>query len=386
MFNDTLEDVHVVAGQTAVLPCFARYKGEHKIIWMNPQRILFSNEKIIVIDDRRISVESSPEGDWNLKIKHVQHNDSGEYLCQINTSPVKIKRVKLHVQVPAHILNRGSSRDTDIKEGHDLSLSCKATGIPRPNITWFMKPLEAMETKEYLNVIGETLQVRNIQRYQSGHYVCMAYNNVPPAVTREMLVQVQYVPIVKLLNTRLGQTRGKETILECSVTSYPRANIRWIKNGVKIIHSFKHRLELYPRKHNTYTLTLQIVYINHDDYGEYVCEAENLLGSQRASMVLYEYHEPTTRTEALTTPIPRTTTFDRDFYERVMNHHNKKDNDRQYVLSDGSRSGYDYNEYDYNRDRTDYLKNSKGSGLELTPNVACVFAALLLNIVSLISL
>ena len=65
---------------------------------MNPKRILFSNEEKIVIDDNRVHVQSSPDGDWNLHIEHVRYNDSGEYTCQINTSPVKIKRVFLYVQ------------------------------------------------------------------------------------------------------------------------------------------------------------------------------------------------------------------------------------------------------------------------------------------------
>lgn len=65
---------------------------------MNPKRILFSKEDAIVIADGRVSVETTREGGWNLKIKHVRYNDSGEYSCQINTHPVKIKRVLLQVQ------------------------------------------------------------------------------------------------------------------------------------------------------------------------------------------------------------------------------------------------------------------------------------------------
>ena len=42
-----------------------------------------------------------------------------------------------------------------------------------------------------LNTQGESLYIKNIKRYQSGHYVCLANNNVPPATTREMLVKVQ---------------------------------------------------------------------------------------------------------------------------------------------------------------------------------------------------
>ena len=94
-------------------------------------------------------------------------------------------------------------------------------------------------------------------------------------------------PVVKLLNTRLGQVVGKETMLECSVTSYPRAKVDWIKNGVKIEHSYKYRLELFPGEYDTVSLTLLIYYVNAHDYGDYTCEARNRMGIDRATMVLY---------------------------------------------------------------------------------------------------
>ncbi|XP_045156620.2 limbic system-associated membrane protein-like isoform X2 [Mercenaria mercenaria] len=368
LFNEALVDINVIAGQTAVLPCSALHKGDHKIIWMNPRRILFSNEETIVIDDRRVGVESTKQGDWNLRIKHVQHNDSGEYTCQINTSPVKIKRVRLHVQVPAHILNELSSRDVDVPEGGDVVLTCKATGIPQPNITWFLKPIGAEQNKECpfadLNTEGESLYIQNIKRYQSGHYVCLAYNGVPPATTREMLVKVQYVPIIKLLNSRLGQSLGKETILECSVTSHPRAKISWYKNGVQINHSYKFRQEVYPGKHDTYSLTLQILYINKHDYGDYTCEAENRMGTEHATMVLYEYKEPTSRTKRTTTYIPFTTkSYDDDYYEMIDKFNQEKKTD-EYV-ADGEKytpqNSYSNNNnkiYAENADKSNYLRNT----------------------------
>lgn len=360
LFNDALVNVYEVAGHTAILPCSALHKGDHKIIWMNPRRILFSQEETIVIDDRRVDVERTDHGDWNLRIKHVQHNDSGEYTCQINTSPVKIKRVRLHVQVPAYILNEMSSRDVDVEEGKDVELTCKATGIPNPNITWFVKPLTAEETKEYLNIEGPTLYIDNIKRYQSGRYVCLAYNGVPPATTREMLVQVQYVPIVRLLNTRLGQILGKETILECSVTSHPRAKITWIKNGVQIPHSYKYRQELYPGKHpDAYTFTLQILYINKHDYGDYTCEAENRMGRERATMTLYEYKEPSSRPSSTTTSIPFTTT-DNYFRQNPWQIYGQQKKSEQYAVlaDDDQHIPRDNGRNNENMDRTDYFRDS----------------------------
>lgn len=351
LFNEDVVKVHVTAGLTAKLPCSAVHKGVHRIIWMNPKRILFSNEEKIVIDDNRVHVQSSLDGDWNLHIEHVRYNDSGEYTCQINTSPVKIKRVFLYVQVPSFILNKDSSRDIDVEEGKDVSLTCKVTGVPFPNVTWFRMSIVASENKEYLDVEGETLFISNIRRYQGGKYACLAYNGVPPAVTREIEVKVQYPPLVKLTNTKLGQRIGKETILECKVTSYPRAKITWIKNGVAIEHSYKYRLELYSGLMDSYTLTLQIQYLNKNDYGDYTCEAENRMGIERATMLLYEYKESSTKSDFIAAYIPSTTAYDliennydwtgTDVKHVSDNEHVEQSDDNGHALSNVHKEKYD---------------------------------------------
>ncbi|XP_052791506.1 opioid-binding protein/cell adhesion molecule-like [Mya arenaria] len=369
VFNDAVSEVKAIAGSTAVLPCTVMNKGEHTIIWMNPKRILFSNEDKIVIDDKRVGVINTAQGDWNLRLEHVRYNDSGEYSCLLNTKPVKIKRVYLFVQVPAHILNQESSRNMDVEEGRNVTLQCKATGVPQPNITWFRRPFIALESKEYLSPEGEKLHITDIQRFQAGVYVCLAYNGVPPAVTREMEVHVQYTPVVKLLNTRLGQSLGKETILECSVTSYPRARIAWIKNGMSIKHSYKYRLELYPGNHNTYILTLQIVTINVHDYGDYTCEAENRMGAERATMTLYEYKDPTpSPPPTTTTAAPRRKTSPMflpgyDYYDPYMPGYQNKHYEIQSVLADGGQQ-YDGKGYDGAPfpDRQGYMRDGSHRG------------------------
>ena len=50
-----------------------------------------------IIHDQRISVERPFMKDWNLHIRQVNQSDSGEYLCQINTKPVKSKKILLHI-------------------------------------------------------------------------------------------------------------------------------------------------------------------------------------------------------------------------------------------------------------------------------------------------
>ena len=64
---------------------------------MNPRKTLISTDDSRYIDDSRLSVERPKIEDWNLMIREVRHNDSGEYMCQVNTKPVKIKRIYLFV-------------------------------------------------------------------------------------------------------------------------------------------------------------------------------------------------------------------------------------------------------------------------------------------------
>lgn len=50
-----------------------------------------------IINDERISVERPRLRDWNLLIRDVHYSDQGNYVCQINTLPIKSNSVLLNV-------------------------------------------------------------------------------------------------------------------------------------------------------------------------------------------------------------------------------------------------------------------------------------------------
>ena len=64
---------------------------------MGPRGKMLTMSDKRIIHDQRISVERPFMKDWNLHIRQVNQSDSGEYLCQINTRPVKSKKVLLHI-------------------------------------------------------------------------------------------------------------------------------------------------------------------------------------------------------------------------------------------------------------------------------------------------
>lgn len=94
-------------------------------------------------------------------------------------------------------------------------------------------------------------------------------------------------PEVRLPNRKIGQVRGKTTILECEITAYPQILSLWRRNGKDIIRNSKYMTEIYNDGGNKVSLILKIQSLEEDDYGEYECYAHNLLGDDSERMVLY---------------------------------------------------------------------------------------------------
>jgi hypothetical protein len=68
-----------------------------QVVWTDRFSTTLTYDISRIIDDDRIGVERPFTNDWNLLIHSVKYSDAGKYVCQINTKPVKIKTVMLHV-------------------------------------------------------------------------------------------------------------------------------------------------------------------------------------------------------------------------------------------------------------------------------------------------
>ncbi|CAI9730932.1 opioid-binding cell adhesion molecule homolog [Octopus vulgaris] len=308
------------------------------IVWANPKAITVTLQDRRITDDSRISVERPTTTSWNLHIREVEPSDGGIYSCHINTSPVKVKRINLIVQVPPKIIDHLSSVDTNVREGETVSLVCNVTGIPQPTVTWYRQKrheggvkelppkiidhLSSVDTnvregetvslvcnvtgipqptvtwyrqkrheggvKEQVGPPGEVLIIHNVTRYCDDIYTCEASNGVPPNSYRKIAVKVLFLPDVRLPIKRMGQIRGKETILDCMITAVPLGGMSWERNGITLKKSWKYRIEPYDESGNSYTLSIRIIDLNKDDFGEYTCVASNILGEDQETMILYD--------------------------------------------------------------------------------------------------
>ncbi|GFW65676.1 ig-like domain-containing protein [Trichonephila clavipes] len=87
----------VIAGKDAILRCVVENLGDYKISWgvVNQKDQLSIGTNVFKGKDR-IHVTHS-NNSWYLHIKNVTQNDTGYYICQISTNPIKTQAGHLDV-------------------------------------------------------------------------------------------------------------------------------------------------------------------------------------------------------------------------------------------------------------------------------------------------
>ena len=126
-------------------------------IKVSDQTILALHKKVIT-HNSRVLVTHDEQRTWNLIIRQVQEEDRGCYMCQINTALMKkqlgcvdvlgklivstisfrcqILTAIFYLPVPPDFITDDTSSDVTVTEGQDITLSCSATGHPKPRISW----------------------------------------------------------------------------------------------------------------------------------------------------------------------------------------------------------------------------------------------------------
>lgn len=302
-FAEPIPNVTVAAGREVTLTCVVENLGSFKVAWIHTNRhMLISMHDNLITTNPRYGIAHNGHRTWQLQVRDVEEADKGEYMCQINTNPMKKIMGYLHVVVPPRIDDENTSSDVEVRENSDVSLRCRATGTPEPDIKWRREDdaLILLSGKKGVpSYQGERLNMSKVTRLHMGPYLCIASNGVQPSVSKRILLKVDFAPMIWQPSQLVGAHLGADVTLECNLETHPRGMTFWEKDdGTMLISNAKYDSLVLETGPYRLLLRLTIRNLRPDDFGIYKCVSKNPLGETEATIKLHEIPRPTSTTVA----------------------------------------------------------------------------------------
>ena len=174
------------------------------------------------------------------------------------------------ILVGALITQKPSS--VTVEEGQNVSLQCKAIGMPKPVVTWerAFSNLPIGRTA----VIDGSLKISNIAKADSGAYACSAKNLLGKDSAVALVVVTDRLRIILSPPSKVTTSESSNLLLDCAAQG--NTEITWRRTGKLLPHNDV----VYPNG----TLLLRSVAAN--DAGTYSCVAKNALRSVEATSVV----------------------------------------------------------------------------------------------------
>uniref|UniRef100_A0A8C6YIL3 Hemicentin 1 n=1 Tax=Nothoprocta perdicaria TaxID=30464 RepID=A0A8C6YIL3_NOTPE len=265
-------EVVVTQGSEVSLECKVQGIPEPTITWMKDGRPLASGRDLEILHDGLF-----------LQLKNALVSDTGRYVCvAANVAGLADRKYDLNVHVPPSITgDLQIPENISIVEKNPISLTCEASGIPLPLITWLKNgwPVTANSSVRILSG-GRTLRLTHTSVEDAGQYTCVVTNAAGEA--RKDFDLSVLVPPGIVGENKLEDVKVKEkhsVTLTCEVIGNPVPQITWIKDGQPLLEDEDHSFLSRGR-------FLQIANAQVTDTGRYACIASNAAGDKSKSYSL----------------------------------------------------------------------------------------------------
>ncbi|KAM4629779.1 hemicentin-1 [Polymixia lowei] len=274
------ENVSVVVKNPVALTCEASGIPLPAITWLKDGRPIKATSSVRILSGGR-----------SLRLMHARVEDAGRYTCIVsNSAGEERKNFDLDILVPPRIVDEGTVLDTKVKDKHNITLTCEATGNPVPEIKW-LKDGQVLVPDGRQRVLshGRFLQISGAQVADTGRYSCLASNSAGDR-SRHFNLNVLVSPTIvgsgpEGSAEEVTVTLSSPTSLVCEVQSYPPALITWLKDGTPFESSRNVRVLPGGR-------TLQILNAKEEDAGRYTCVATNEAGETLKNYEVKVYVPP----------------------------------------------------------------------------------------------
>ncbi|XP_058063356.1 lachesin-like [Anopheles bellator] len=300
-FEGQMENITTPAGRDVTLNCRIHYLGGHRVGWVKKDtRALQAVSLDIITSNPRVWVSHLDVLTWSLHIKNVQKEDSGRYMCQINTNPMMVQEAYLNILLPPDFIAENTSSDVIVPEESTAQLTCKAKGDPDPTITWRREDTSDIILRETGGMkysarayVGDVLTLPKVTRQDMGMYLCIATNGVPPSISKRILLATTFAPTIKVPNQLIGAPRWSNVSIECLVEAYPRSINVWVKDtGKMLVESPKYAVQEIAQSMYVMKMVLTVRDFQKDDVGTYICLAKSSRGETEEIIRLYEIPGP----------------------------------------------------------------------------------------------
>ncbi|XP_068451661.1 basement membrane-specific heparan sulfate proteoglycan core protein-like isoform X2 [Clinocottus analis] len=204
-----------------------------------------------------------------LVFSSIQSSNSGEYVCEAkNHLGMKGSEFSsIDVKYAPRLPSVSVSPSGEIVEGSSVTLTCSSDANPAASYTWYKekKPLPQGPKGVY----GFT----SISSEDRRNYYCKSENPHGSIDSTSLFLNVQYAPKIPSVSVSPSRkiVEGNSVTLTCSGDANPAASYTWYKKN-----------ENKPLSKGP-----QLIFssIQPSDSGEYVCEAENKLGTKRSKFI-----------------------------------------------------------------------------------------------------
>ncbi|XP_036354448.1 hemicentin-1-like isoform X2 [Octopus sinensis] len=251
-------------GQTVTISCFSTGFPKPNLYWLRDDKLL--------IPSRRIRLDQG-----NITLSDLNQRDAGHYECSaVNAAGGHSAYVTLrYIEAPRIVW---SNKRLLVASGDSSTMSCKAEGIPKPEIKWFRGNTK-LEGLPYININenGE-LNIMGTQESDAGNYTCVAINEAGED-SDQIVLQVGSKPTFTQRPIDMTAEIEKNVSIPCEATGLPKPTILWTRTDDQPV-SFDGRFRHSPSG------SIFIIGAIVEDQGMYTCSAQNQFGLAESSASL----------------------------------------------------------------------------------------------------
>ncbi|XP_045118413.1 neural cell adhesion molecule 1-like isoform X4 [Portunus trituberculatus] len=298
----TVQQQSVFEGASLFVSCSSKGNNVQRILWTGPEGNQITDYKgsLTYSDLPRIHVEEAEAHNGvDLIFDNILRRDRGNYTCSANVDGEEVsKSFQLFVDKKIDFLDTPAVQY--LEEGFESELMCDITGDPEPTVSWSFEGKKISYGDKYSKVseTSNNLIVSNVTLSDAGTYVCKAVQ-VSPRITemkdKEIDVKVHHKPLWNDDKTKAYSYVDGSVNLTCEVKAEPEANFTWTKDDSVIYPS-----EITQIFNDNNTSILQLKVTEQRMFGDYLCIAQNKLGTLERVIILQQGQKPAIPTAKVT--------------------------------------------------------------------------------------